>query len=81
MASNNNNINWPRWKGRYAGLSRGKHYAKHVESGAWAQRPTDSTEDVLVLDRPGKWGVGSTDGFRRKEWRYVIVGEDGTLSD
>ena len=74
-------IKWPHWAGRYAHCSRGKHYAKHVDTGVWAQRPADSTEDVLVLDKPGKWGVGSTDGFNRKEWRYVIVNADGTLVD
>lgn len=72
-------ITWPTFRGRYAHTSRGKHYAKHVATGEWAKRPTDSLDDVLVLNRPGKWFVGSTDGFRRKESRYVIVHEDGTL--
>lgn len=61
------------FRGRYAHLSRGKHCAKHIETGKWAQRPLDSTEDVLVLDRPGKWMIHSSDGFRRKQTDYIIV--------
>lgn len=78
---NTANAQWPTFRGRYAHCSCGKHYAKHVESGVWAKRPLDSTDDVLVLDQPGKWFVGSTDGFHRKESRYVMVTEDGTLQD
>ena len=74
-------IKWPTFRGRYAHLSRGRHYAKHVETCAWAQRPLDSTDDVLVLDIPGKWFVGSTDGFHRKESRYVMVTEGGKLEE
>jgi hypothetical protein len=59
--------------GRYAGLSRGKHCAKHVSSGTWAKRPEDSTEDVLVLDIPGKWMLHSSDGFNRKRTEYIMV--------
>ena len=72
-------IQWPRIKGRFAHCSHGKHYAKHVATGTWAQRPLDSTDDVLVLDKPGKWFVGSTDGFHRKESKYLIVTEDGQI--
>lgn len=36
--------NPPRFTGRYAHLSRGKHYAKHIETVAWAQRPLDSVD-------------------------------------
>lgn len=79
MGTFNESGKWPTFTGRYAHTSRGKHYAKHQQSGAWAQRPSDSTDDVLVLDQPGKWGVGSTDGFNRKEWYYVIVTEDGKI--
>jgi len=61
------------FRGRYAHLSRGKHCAKHMESCEWARRPLDSTEDVLVLDRPGKWMLHSSDGFNRKKTVYVIV--------
>lgn len=74
-----NKINWPTFRGRYAHLSRGRHYAKHIETETWAKRPLDSLDNVLVLSRPGKWFCGSTDGFSRKEKKYVFVEEDGTL--
>jgi len=76
-----NSTQWPTFRGRYAHCSRGKHYARHVQSGRWAQRPADSLDDVLVLDEPGKWFVGSSDGFRRKESRYVIVTEGGEMEE
>jgi len=72
-------VKWPTFTGRYAHLSRGKHYAKHMATGEWARRPNDSTQDVLVLDKPGKWFVGSTNDFNRKESKYLIVGEDGSV--
>lgn len=61
------------YTGRFSHCSRGKHCAKHVASGAWAQRPLDSTEDVLVLDKPGKWMLHTSDGFNRKTTEYIIV--------
>ena len=74
-------IEWPTFRGRYAHCSRGKHYAKHVKTGRWASRPDDSLDDVLVLDDAGKWFVGSTDGFNRKESRYVLVSDSGELEE
>ena len=50
-------------RGDYAGLSRGKHCAKHVETGTWAERDDDGD---LILNRPGKWMLHTSDGFSRK---------------
>lgn len=61
------------FRGRFVHTSRGKHYAKHAETGEWARRPTNSAEDVLVLDRPGKWMIHSNDGFRRRQTEYIMV--------
>jgi len=77
--SKENETEWPRFVGKYQHCSRGYHYAKHIPSGTWASRDPDTTADVLVLDRPGKWMVGSKDGFRRKETRYVMVTKDGRM--
>jgi len=63
--------------GRFSHCSRGKHCAKHMASGTWATRPYDSTEDVLVLDKPGKWMVHSSDGFNRKKTDYIMVESGG----
>lgn len=57
---------------RYAGLSRGKCYGRHTDGG-WA--PKDGS--TVHLDRAGKWTVGSSDGFNRKEkatWTVRNVG-------
>jgi len=66
----------PVFRGIYSHLSRGKHHAKHMESGEWARRPVDSVEDVLVLNKPGKWMLHSNDGFRRRRTDYIIINLD-----
>lgn len=57
-------------RGDYAGLSRGKHCAKHVETGTWAERDDDGD---LILDKPGKWMCHTSDGFNRKATVYVTL--------
>jgi hypothetical protein len=63
--------------GHYAQLSRGRISAKHIPTGTWAERGNDT----VILDRPGKWMVSQTDGFNRKETVYVIVNDDGSITD
>jgi hypothetical protein len=63
-------------RGDYAHLSRGKHCAKHMPSGRWADR--DDNGD-LILNEPGKWMLHTSDGFSRKETVYVVLDSDGSL--
>jgi hypothetical protein len=63
-------------RGDYAMLSRGKHCAKHVPTGAWADRDDNGN---LILDQDGKWMLSTNDGFNRKETVYVTV-KDGELT-
>lgn len=65
-------------RGDYAGLSRGKHCAKHVESGTWAERDDDGD---LILNRPGKWMLHTSDGFSRKATVYVTLDENCKMKD
>lgn len=58
----------------WANLSRGRISAKHAD-GSWASRGNGTVE----IDRPGKWMLSATDGFRRKETIYVTFGEDGSF--
>ena len=62
-------------RGDFANLSRGKHCAKHVESGEWADCDDGGN---LVLDRDGRWMIHTSDGFSRKATEYVTV-KDGEL--
>jgi hypothetical protein len=64
--------------GRYAHLSWGRGWARkgRGENAVWGER----TEAGNFRVGPGKWVVGSNDGFRRKETtsfnvRHVQVGE------
>lgn len=72
---------WPTYKGRFAHTSRGKHWAKHVETGTWAKDAdgVSYSRDPLVLDRPGAWLCGSSDGFRRKDKWKVVVNQTGDI--
>ena len=65
-------------RGQYANLSRGKHCAKHVPSGTWAETDENGS---LILDQPGKWMLHTSDGFSRKETVYVTVKKDGTIAE
>ncbi len=59
-------------KTRYGGLSRGTCYGRHAD-GAWAHK----SGSTVTLDRRGKWTVGSSDGFSRRErtdWTVFAVG-------
>lgn len=72
---------WPTYKGRFAHTSRGKHWAKHVETGAWAKDAdgVSYSRDPLVLDRPGAWLCGSSDGFQRKDKWKIVVTSNGDI--
>jgi len=56
--------------GRYEGLSRGKGWARQGrgDSATWGER-----EDAGYRVGPGKWTVGSNDGFNRKEQTDWLV--------
>lgn len=56
---------------RYGGLSRGKPWARDSSDSMWAEK-----EGGAVLLTPGKWKVGSSDGFSRKESPSVWVVEE-----
>lgn len=62
--------------GRYAHTSRGYTTAKHVESGAWGSRENGN----VILDRPGRWHLSTTDGFSRRRGCDVRVSEAGEVS-
>ena len=61
---------------RYGGLSRGKCWGRQGTGDAvrWA----DKSGSALYLT-PGRWVVGSDDGFRRKDRGDIIVKDDGTV--
>jgi len=70
---------------RYELLSRGRGWAKSPQKGpakAWGER-VDKGYQV----GPGRWSVGATDGFRRKDsynWvvKHIAVGaETWTIAD
>lgn len=64
---------------RYGGLSRGRAWGRQGrgDNVRWAAK-----DGGVVLLTPGKWTVGSSDGYRRKEspedWdvRHVRVGDE-----
>lgn len=60
-------------RGDYARLSRGKHCAKHVPTGEWAER-NDAGD--LILDKPGRWMLHTSDGFSRKTTIYITLDAD-----
>lgn len=62
-------------RGDWAHLSRGKHCAKHISSGAWADR---NDRGDLILDQPGRWMLHTSDGFARRATVYATVSEDLT---
>ena len=62
-------------RGSFAHLSRGKHCAKHLPTGTWADRTDDGD---LILDQDGRWMIHTSDGFARKATEYVVV-RDGEL--
>jgi hypothetical protein len=59
-------------RGRYQGCSRGRDWCRQGsgKNAVWAQLNDDET---AYLVGPGKWSVGSTDGFKRKSERKWIV--------
>ncbi len=63
---------------RYGGLSRGKVWGK--VDGSTPARWAEKSGGALLLT-PGKWFVGSSDGFSRKDSAVVTVHEDGTVDD
>lgn len=70
--------------GKYEGLSRGRGWARqgHGSSAVWGER-----ESTGYRVGAGRWSVGSTDGFKRKDevlWTvsHVTVGaETWTIAD
>jgi len=64
---------------RYGSLSRGKCWGRNKKTDEWADK-----SDGTVYLTPGRWMVGSSDGFSRKEkaaWKVekVSVGEQEWL--
>lgn len=63
--------------GKYAGLSRGRDWCRSREGGGFADR----CDNGGFRGTPGKWEVGSTDGYNRKDkvaWDvyHVTVGTE-----
>ena len=73
--STNSTITLP--AGRYENLSRGKGWCR-LGSGSSAEWATKTDSGYWSVDTPGKWTVGSTDGFKRKDqtpWTVAKVGD------
>jgi len=64
--------------GDFSLCSRGRHSAKHMPSGDWAEKDDAGN---LIIDKAGKWMLSTTDGFNRKDTIYIAVNEDSTPSD
>lgn len=65
---------------RFGGLSRGKCWGRQGAgaSPTWARKDGD----IVILDAPGKWIVGSNDGFNRKESdTYYVEPEPPAITD
>lgn len=65
---------------RFGGLSRGRCWGRlgTGDNVTWA--PKDGS--YVTLPSPGKWTVGSSDGFSRKESStYTVVVEPATVTD
>jgi hypothetical protein len=64
LATRLNRKDWvPLPAGRHAGLSRGRDWCRSREGGGFADR----RDGGGFRGTPGKWEVGSTDGYSRKD--------------
>jgi len=65
---------------RYAHLSRGRCWGRQGTGAEVTWAPTSGSE--VTLPAPGKWVVGSDDGYSRRDKKtYVVVAEPATLTD